>query len=117
MPHLSSQQVELLDVPRLKTQLVGVERRVASGGRDAISHPAGGHDDLANCLAGVVSLTAKPRREWRWLGGDDRPREGESADAFLDRTDREEAELKEQSQREILERVRKTGVWFPSDPW
>jgi hypothetical protein len=37
-------------------QLVGLERRTARGGRDSIGHAPGAHDDLVNCVAGVVAL-------------------------------------------------------------
>jgi hypothetical protein len=51
----NSGKVELLDVSRLVTQLCGLERRTARGGRDSIDHAPGGHDDLANAVAGVVA--------------------------------------------------------------
>ena len=42
---------------RLLNQIVGLERRTARSGRDSIDHGPGGHDDLANCVAGVADLT------------------------------------------------------------
>lgn len=54
LPHLNSGGLELLDVPRLHAQLIGLERRTARGGRDSIDHAPGGHDDLANACAGVL---------------------------------------------------------------
>jgi hypothetical protein len=54
LPALNSGKVELLDLPRLHAQLVGLERRTARGGRDSIDHPPGGHDDVANAVAGCV---------------------------------------------------------------
>ena len=35
-------------------QLIGLERRARKGGRDLIDHAPGGHDDLANAVAGAV---------------------------------------------------------------
>jgi hypothetical protein len=62
LPLVMSGRVELLDVPRLRTQLLGLERRTARGGRDAIDHGPGGHDDVANAVAGVlVACAARPR--------------------------------------------------------
>ena len=58
---LSQRTVDLLDSDRLLNQLVGLERRTARGGRDSIDHAPGGHDDLANAVAGVVAMLAKPR--------------------------------------------------------
>jgi hypothetical protein len=54
LPVLNSHRVELLDVPRLASQLCALERRTARGGRDTIDHPPGMHDDVANAVAGVV---------------------------------------------------------------
>ena len=58
LPALNSGLVELLDHPRLAGQLCSLERRTARSGRDSIDHPVGGHDDIANAVAGVVSLLA-----------------------------------------------------------
>jgi hypothetical protein len=55
---LNSGRVELLDLPKLKSQLLGLERRTARGGRDSIDHGPGQHDDIANAVAGVICGTA-----------------------------------------------------------
>ena len=60
LPLLNSGKVELLDLPRLSMQLVGLERRTARGGRDSIDHAPGGHDDLANAVAGALLLASRP---------------------------------------------------------
>jgi hypothetical protein len=52
---LNSGQVDLLDDARLVTQLTGLERRTARGGKDSIDHPPGSHDDIANAVAGAVA--------------------------------------------------------------
>jgi hypothetical protein len=54
LPILNSHRAELLDVPRLSTQLCALERRTARGERDSIDHPPGAHDDIANAVGGVV---------------------------------------------------------------
>ena len=54
LPLLNARRVELLDHPRLNAQLVGLERRTARSGKDSIDHVPGGHDDLANAVAGVL---------------------------------------------------------------
>lgn len=54
LPAVNSQRVELLDLPALRAQLVGLERRVARGGKDSIDHPPGGRDDVANVVAGAL---------------------------------------------------------------
>lgn len=64
LPKLNSRQVELLDLPRLASQLCGLERRTARGGRDSIDHAPGAHDDIANAVAGALlsSLNATTSR-------------------------------------------------------
>jgi hypothetical protein len=49
-------RVTLLDLPVLRSQLIGLERRVARGGRDSIDHAPGGRDDVANAVAGALGL-------------------------------------------------------------
>lgn len=51
---LNSGRCELLDNPRLTAQLVGLERRIGRSGRSQIDHAPGGHDDIANAVAGVA---------------------------------------------------------------
>lgn len=56
LPRMCSGEIELLDHPILITQLAGLERRTRSGGKDIIDHPSGGHDDVANAVAGVAEV-------------------------------------------------------------
>ena len=64
LPLLNSGRVELLDLPRLRAQLCGLERRTARGGRDSIDHPPGSpgapaaHDDVINAAAGALVIAA-----------------------------------------------------------
>jgi hypothetical protein len=61
LPLVLSQRVELLDLKHLKNELVSLERRARSAGRDLVDHPPRGHDDLANAVAGVCSgLGSRP---------------------------------------------------------
>ncbi len=61
LPRLHAAELELLDNEVLITQLASLERRTRSGGRDTIDHPPNGHDDLANCLAGVCDAVSQRR--------------------------------------------------------
>lgn len=54
LPKLNSKTIRIPDVPRLVNQLAALERRTSRGGRDSIDHPPGGHDDVANAVAGVA---------------------------------------------------------------
>jgi hypothetical protein len=71
---LNSGGIELLDYPRANAQLLDLERTPSKGGQDSIDHPRGGHDDLANAIAGLSEATpiASGRRvEATW--GDEAP--------------------------------------------
>lgn len=63
LPSLTSRNVELLDVPRLATELTSLERRKSPSGRELVDHPRGGHDDNANAVAGMVDLLSVPSEE------------------------------------------------------
>jgi hypothetical protein len=56
MAELNSGKLELLDIPRLASQLCGLERRTARGGRDSIDHGPGAQDDIANAACGALLL-------------------------------------------------------------
>lgn len=62
LPRLCSGEIELPDDEFLINQLASLERRTRSGGRDIVDHPPGGHDDLANAVAGVSCITSKGKR-------------------------------------------------------
>jgi hypothetical protein len=59
LPRLNSGSITLPRSDRLVAQLVSLERTVSRGGKDTISHPVGGHDDLANAVAGAASIADK----------------------------------------------------------
>jgi hypothetical protein len=59
---INSGTADLLDNDTLINQFVSLERRVSRGGRDSIDHPPRCHDDLANAVAGAVSLLATEHR-------------------------------------------------------
>ena len=48
--------VELPDLGDLLRELRSLERRRGSSGKDRVDHRPGSHDDLANAVAGVMSL-------------------------------------------------------------
>jgi hypothetical protein len=54
LPLLTSGKADLLDIPRLVSQLSSLERITARGGRSSVDHPRGGKDDVANSAAGVL---------------------------------------------------------------
>lgn len=62
LPLINSRRTEFLDHPRLISQLAGLERRVARGGRDSIDHSPGSHDDIGNVAA--IALVLALRDNW-----------------------------------------------------
>jgi len=77
LPLLAARRVELPDHPRLLNQFSSLERRVRAGGKDLITHPPHGHDDLVNSVAGVIYYANKTGRHFFriWSPIDDRPSE------------------------------------------
>jgi hypothetical protein len=59
LPLFSSGRVRLVDHKRLVTQFASLERKTNSLGRDSITHPAHGADDLCNAAAGALVLAAE----------------------------------------------------------
>jgi hypothetical protein len=62
LPLINSRSVELLEHPRLASELIGLERRTARSGRDSVDHSPGGHDDVANAVAGLCTGLYLDRR-------------------------------------------------------
>jgi len=62
LPLISSDRIELLDNPRLRTQLASLERRVSRGtGHETIDAPSGLSEDTANAAAGALVYASQPR--------------------------------------------------------
>jgi hypothetical protein len=73
LPLVNAHRIELLDVPRLRAQLLGLERRTSRGGRFLIDHAPNAHDDLANAVAGAC-VTAAARYDCEVVSNDLPPR-------------------------------------------
>ena len=73
LPLLNSGRIVLPRNERLQSQIVGLERRTSAVGRDTISHPDRGHDDVANAVAGAAALSKFGGYDTslRWVSGDD----------------------------------------------
>jgi hypothetical protein len=73
VPALTSGQVKILDIPRLRSQLVALERRITRAtGKEVIDHPGAGADDLANAVAGALVLAyMAERNKIIWVGASD----------------------------------------------
>jgi hypothetical protein len=69
LPEFSGARIELLDEPRLLTELRLLERRPRPNGRsDSIDHPPRGTDDIANAACGALWMTAKARASTETAG-------------------------------------------------
>jgi hypothetical protein len=69
LPMLNSGSIVLPKSDRLINQLTGLERRTARSGKDSIDHGPGGHDDLANAVAGAADcIIAAERHAFDVLG-------------------------------------------------
>jgi len=62
-PAINQGSIELLDNKRLIAQLIGLERRTRSGGKDLITHYPGAHDDIANAVAGAYWMAKKKEKK------------------------------------------------------
>jgi hypothetical protein len=60
LPLLTAGEIELPDHRKLRAQLIGLERRTSRSGKDAIDHAPGGHDDVANAVAGLAQVCGQP---------------------------------------------------------
>jgi hypothetical protein len=79
LPMLNSGRITLPRNDRLVHQIVSLERRVAAGGRETITHPDRGHDDVANAVAGAAKLSRYGGYNFWWPMGPDEdvePRQG-----------------------------------------
>jgi hypothetical protein len=61
LPALNSGRILLPRNDRLINQLVGLERKTTRLGKDSIDHAPGGHDDIANAVAGAFDTVAEER--------------------------------------------------------
>lgn len=66
LPTLTSGRAKLLDNKRLVTQFAQLERRTSSSGKDRIDHPDNCHDDIANAVAGAITLAAGLSKADSW---------------------------------------------------
>jgi hypothetical protein len=62
LPLVNGQRVELLDNKRLLAQLLALERSTSRLGKDSISHPPNGHDDVINAAAGACVLAVSAQQ-------------------------------------------------------
>src|SRR6516165_2897665 len=59
LPLINSKRITLPRIDRLINQCCQLERSVKRSGRDEISHPTHGHDDLINSVAGVAAVVSR----------------------------------------------------------
>ena len=78
LPRLNSGTIVLPRNDRLIAQLVGLERTGSRVGKDTISHPPNGQDDIANAVAGAAATVANPGFDstLSWVSGPNDPPSG-----------------------------------------
>ena len=115
-PLLNSGQVELLDHPKLFSQLIGLMRK-----GEKIDHTSGEHDDHANACAGALTLLSLSGGAFAGLcyaGDEDREGNEYLYSMKLDKHDLAELSPEEKGRygdRQVMEGVGREGTWFPRD--
>lgn len=74
LPLLNSRKIDLPRNERAINQICSLERSTQRSGRDLISHPTHGHDDIANAIAGAAYLAHDVMTfdgSWAWVNGND----------------------------------------------
>ena len=56
LPMLNARKIDIPRNERAVNQICSLERSVQRSGRDQITHPTHGHDDIANAIAGAVEV-------------------------------------------------------------
>lgn len=106
-PLLNRGRCDLVDVPLLEQQLLGLIWKGAK-----ITHPSGEHDDMATSAAGVLALLVQP--EVRLWGGD--PSAGKSVDQMQEEEAAGQREVTAQSAEMVRAGIAKGGgMWWPGE--
>jgi hypothetical protein len=116
LPLVNSERLELLDHPRLIGQLAALERRTSRGGKDTISHPPSGHDDLAVVCAAVLTRAGAEREPMRFYFPGEASRSLSTDELQRLHDERSEAARAESAER-IRNQIARSGAYFPSDPF
>ena len=72
LPLLNSNKIDLPRNDRAINQICSLERSVQRSGRDQITHPTHGHDDIAKAVAGAVDVAFNFvlfDSSWSWVDG------------------------------------------------
>jgi hypothetical protein len=72
LPMLNARKIDIPRNERAVNQICSLERSVQRSGRDRISHPTHGRDDVANAIAGAVDVAANFvlfDQTWSWVDG------------------------------------------------
>lgn len=59
LPMFTTGRIEIPDDPRLRRELLALERRTGRNGKDTVDHPPHGHDDCANAVALAAHRAAR----------------------------------------------------------
>jgi hypothetical protein len=78
---INSRRCDLLDNKKLLSQLTSLERRTSRSARDQIDHLPGGHDDVSNAVAGVITHCLTKGKFNFWALADMSPDQKPGSDA------------------------------------
>jgi hypothetical protein len=123
-PLLNSGQVELLDHPKLFSQLIGLVRK-----GEKIDHGPGEHDDWSNACAGALVSLSLSGTLCAFCGRSDcagihmlgehlDDRKEEVFDRHLDKYDLEQLDPADRGRygdRHVMKSIAQEGFWFPRD--
>lgn len=82
--HVNGARVELADEKALLRELRMLERKRGASGKDRVDHPPGGHDDLANAVAGVAGMLLTRQQVATWEALYPAPAQRSPREAFLE---------------------------------
>jgi hypothetical protein len=84
LPLFTAGKVDLLDMPKLRSQLAALERRRRAGGRDIVDHAPSAHDDQANSVVGALLRAVQVGVAW-WAKDPTGPEDRMGANAAPER--------------------------------
>jgi hypothetical protein len=115
LPLLSSKKIDLPRNDRLISQICNLERNTQKSGRDQITHPPHGHDDLSNAVAGAVDVAYNFSlfdASYAWVSGPVAPAETDEQ-----RKERHRRESEDWYRHKLRNYLAANGAFGAGPPW
>jgi len=101
------EKIKLPKDDKLKTQLLCLERKTRSGGKDSVDHPTGGHDDCCNAALGsAVSIYRKMGQSSEEILAQRRPILSSRPETTFQKEAQKRRTMEQQMRRDILRELR-----------